>query len=225
MTTRHTQARQGRLAFAILVAIVIVSGAFLWTQGDLINPLQSTTLLMELSSGEAGFAMVGEEGTRPDAPTTTTEQSTTESTTIAAEAVEASPVEQMTLEAFTAELAAAGVDVEAVTATMTAEGRSLENLLAVVNSGRVSVADLAARLMGESSTATTTSEAEGTLPPGEGSSELLNLRWDELGSVAYDLWVILATTVLLIVISRPVGWLVNRLKSVTQSRVGHAVSS
>lgn len=219
MTTRHTQARQGRLAFAVLVAIVIVSGAFLWTQGDLINPLQSTTLLIELSSGEAGFAMVGEEGTRPEPPTTT------ESTTIAAEAVEASPVEQMTLEAFTAELAAAGVDVESVTATMTAEGRSLENLLAVVNSGRVSVADLAARLMGESSTVTTTSEAEGTLPPDEGSSELLNLRWDELGSVAYDLWVILATTVLLIVVSRPVGWLVNRLKSVTQSRVGHAVSS
>lgn len=224
MTRRHTQARQGRLAFAILVAIVIISGAFLWTQGDLISPLQSTTLLMELSSGEAGFAMVGEEGTRPEPPTTT-EQSTTESTTSVVEAVEASPVEQMTLEAFTAELAAAGVDVEAVTATMTAEGRSLENLLAVVNSGRVSVADLAARLMGESSTATTTSEAEGTLPPGEGSSELLNLRWDELGSVAYDLWVILATTVLLIVISRPVGWLVNRLKSVTQSRVGHSVSS
>lgn len=224
MNTRRTTSRQGRLAFVVLVAIVIVSGAFLWTQGDLINPLQSTTLLMELSSGEAGFAMVDEEGTRPEAPTTT-EQSTTESTTSAVEAVEASPVEQMTLEAFTAELAAAGVDVEAVTANMTAEGRSLENLLAVVNSGRVSVADLAARLMGETSTATTASEAEGTLPPGEGTSELLNLRWDELGSVAYDLWVILATTVLLIVVSRPVGWLVNRLKSVTQSRVGHAVSS
>lgn len=219
MNTRRATSRQGRLAFAILVAIVIVSGAFLWTQGDLISPLQSTTLLIELSSGEAGFAMVGEEGTRPEPPTTT------ESTTSVVESVDASPVEQMTLEAFTAELAAAGVDIQAVTATMTAEGRSLENLLAVVNSGRVSVADLAARLMGESSTATTTSEAEGTLPPGEGSSELLNLRWDELGSVAYDLWVILATTVLLIVVSRPVGWLINRLKSVTQSRVGHAVSS
>lgn len=225
MNTRRTQARQGGLAFAVLVAIVIVSGAFLWTQGDLISPLQSTTLLMELSSGEAGFAMVGETGTRTEAPTTTTtEQSTTESTTSAAEPVVASPVEQMTLETFTAELAAAGVDVEAVTANMTAEGRSLENLLAVVNSGRVSVADLAARLQGETNNAPT-SESEGTLPPGEGSSELLNLRWDELGSVAYDLWVILATTVLLIVVSRPVGWVVNRLKSVTQSRVGHAVSS
>lgn len=223
MNTRRTQARQGGLAFAVLVAIVIVSGAFLWTQGDLINPLQSTTLLIELSSGEAGFAMVGETGTRPEAPTTT-EQTTTESTTSAAEPVEASTVEQMTLETFTAELAAAGVDVEAVTANMTAEGRSLENLLAVVNSGRVSVADLAARLQGETNSAPT-SESEGTLPPGEGSSELLNLRWDELGSVAYDLWVILATTVLLIVVSRPVGWVVNRLKSVTQSRVGHAVSS
>jgi hypothetical protein len=224
MTTRRTQDRQGRLAFAILVAIVIVSGALLWTQGDLISPLQSTTLLIELSSGETGFAMVGEEGTRPDPPTTSSEQSTTESTTTAVEPDEASPAEQMTLEAFTAELAAAGVDVEAVTANMTAEGRSLENLLAVVNSGRVSVADLAARLQGETNSAPT-SESEGTLPSGEGSSELLNLRWDELGSVAYDLWVILATTVLLIVVSRPVGWVVNRLKSVTQSRVGHAVSS
>jgi len=85
MNTRRTTSRQGRLAFAVLVAIVIVSGAFLWTQGDLISPLQSTTLLIELSSGEAGFAMVGEEGTRPEPPTTT-EQSTTESTTSVVEA-------------------------------------------------------------------------------------------------------------------------------------------
>jgi hypothetical protein len=94
---------------------------------------------------------------------------------------------------------------------MNAQGRSLENLLSVVNSGRVTVAELAARLKGE-----TNSEAQEPPDAGgrEASMELLDIRWDEFGSVVYDLWFIVAVTVILIVIARPAGWLVNRVKRV-----------
>lgn len=80
----------------------------------------------------------------------------------------------------------------------------MANLLAVVNSGRVTVAELAARLKGVPAENTAPSAASA---PAEG---LLAIRWEELGSVAYDLWFILAVTVAVIVVARPIGWLVKR---------------
>ncbi|MBL8133279.1 MAG: hypothetical protein JNL42_15565, partial [Anaerolineae bacterium] len=134
----------------------------------------------------------------------------TESVTTAAETTTVTAAGAMTLDELTAQLAAAGVDVETVSAEMSAEGRSLENLLSVVNSGRVTVADLAARLNGE-----TTTEAQ--MPPSESSTLLLDLRWDELGSVAYNLWVMLAATLAVIVLARPAGWLGSRVKRAPQT--------
>jgi hypothetical protein len=216
---KRTNKRSGLRGFVILVAIVVISGAFLWSQGDLINPMQSTAMLISMSSGEAGFAMVGVDAPPRSAETTTaaedaavTETSTSESAS-AETAVETSTAETVaaatgtiTLEEFTIELTANGVDVEAVSATMSEGGRSLENLLTVVNSGRVTVADLATRLKGETNTEIIPTPEEGS------SAQLLDLRWDELGSVAYNLWFMLAITAVVIVLARPVGWLVNRIK-------------
>lgn len=192
--------------FFILLAVVIISGAVLWSQGDLVSPLQSTTMLISMSAGDGGFAMVGEErGTPPEAVQRDTGENDDETTVVQDAAARTAPAGTMTLETLTAELAAAGVDIEQVSATMSAEGRSLENLLAVVNSGRVTVAELAARLKGEAG-------GEVNQPLGEGSAGLLDIRWDEFGSVAYNLWFLLAAAVVVIVIARPIGWLVNRTK-------------
>lgn len=218
--------RRGLRGFILLIAVVVISGAFLYAQGDLQSPLQSTTLLLSMASGEEGFAMAGERPALPDSEAGTTGESAAEvdSAAVAAAAEDAAQTtgvamtamqtaaggaasSGMTLEQLTAELAAAGVDVEAVSAEMSAGGRSLENLLSVVNSGRVTVADLAARLNGE-----TTTEAQ--MPPSESSTSLLDLRWDELGSIAYNLWVMLAATLAVIVLGRPVGWLVSRVRRV-----------
>lgn len=194
---RSEKSRHSRRSFFILVVVVVLSGVLLWSQGDLRSPLQSTAMLIGLSAGEDGFAMVGEERRPPDMTARTTSAETNSAAPETASGT-------MTLETLTAELAAAGVDMEALSATMAAEGRSLENLLSVVNSGRVTVAELAARLNGDSTTI--------AAPPAEGSAALLDIRWEELGSVAYNLWFMLAATVIVIVIARPVGWLVNRLK-------------
>ncbi|MCB9450599.1 MAG: hypothetical protein H6672_04125 [Anaerolineaceae bacterium] len=214
--------RRSIRAFIILVAIVIGSGLILWSQGDLANPLEGITMLTGMSSSDAGFEMVGDRSAPPDSIVNTAAD--TGSTTITTSTASTAPVETasnqttttqtsdggMTLETFTAELAAAGVDVETVTANMAAEGRSLDNLLAVVNSGRVTVAELAARLNGE-----TTTEIQ-TVPI-EGGAESLDIRWEEIGSVAYNLWIILAATVIVIVVARPIGWFVNQLKRVQQT--------
>ncbi|HEX2908874.1 MAG TPA: hypothetical protein VHO69_18525 [Phototrophicaceae bacterium] len=214
---RSEKNKRNRRAFFILVLVVIVGGGWLWSQGELRNPLQSTAMLIGQSSGEAGFAMVGErpapgEMVASSETTANTDASSAAETVSVAEpaAVEAaaSSTGTMTLETLTAELAAAGVDIESVSATMAAEGRSLENLLSVVNSGRVTVAELASRLNGET-TSETTAAAQ---PPAASSTALLDIRWEELDSVAYNLWFMLAATVVVIVVSRPVGWLVNRIK-------------
>lgn len=220
MAQRAQKHRRSIRSFFILVAVVIVGGLVLWSQGDLISPVESTAMLIGMSSGESGFAMVGD---RPapsdqagnDTGTTTVAQTTQgETAGTAASTTETvtttTAAGTMTLETFTAELAAAGVDVEAISATMAAEGRSLENLLAVVNSGRTTVADLAARLNGESSTEIR------TVPENDSSDGLLDIRWDASGSVAYNLWVILAATVLVIVIARPIGWFVRQIKRAPQ---------
>ncbi|MCC6615107.1 MAG: hypothetical protein IT320_16640 [Anaerolineae bacterium] len=200
------KSRHGLLKLLVLVAIVVALGFALEQQGDLISPLQSTTLLMSLNSDEAGFAPDG------DAPALQADAESAAVTTDSAAQVSddsttATTTEAMTIETFTAELAAAGVDVEAVSASMSAEGRSLDNLLAVVNSGRVTVAELAARLNGE------TASTENSAPaPSSESDSLFNIHWEDFGSVLYDLWVILAATVIVIVLSRPASWLKNRLR-------------
>ncbi len=214
---RAQQRPRRLLGFAVLVIVVITSGVILASQGDLISPIQSTTMLISMASGDDSFAMVGDRSEPPNDA-----EASTETTVLTAEQPEAAAVDAesgvtettsegtMTLEEFTTELAAAGVDVESVSTTMSAEGRSLENLLAVVNSGRTSVAELAARLSGETTDATST---EGAQPPsGESSTSLIDFRWDEIGSVAYNLWVMLAATAAVIVIARPAGWIVNRIK-------------
>ncbi len=220
MARAQQRPRRRFLGFAVLVVLVITSGVILASQGDLISPIQSTTMLISMSSGEDGFAMVGDRPSPPDSAETITSAAEQPDASVAdtSAAVDESAVTEttsegtMTLEQFTAELAAAGVDVESVSATMSAEGRSLENLLAVVNSGRTTVADLAVRLSGATTDATSTS-AEGAQPlSGESSTSLIDFRWDEIGSVAYNLWVMLAATVAVIVIARPAGWLVNRIK-------------
>ncbi len=213
--TALKKTRRTRRAFYILVAVVIISGLALWSHGDLRSPVQSTAMLIDLSSSDAGFAMAGERGAPPDmaassetsssvaaAPEAEAANTATTDTTATTTAMTTGT---MTLETLTAELAAAGVDVETLSTTMAAEGRSLENLLSVVNSGRVTVAELAARLNGES---TESSPQQ----PAEGSTSLLDIRWEEIGSVAYNLWFMLAATVAVIVVARPVGWLVNRVK-------------
>jgi hypothetical protein len=219
--TRKNPARGGLRGFLILTIIVVLSGALLWSQGDLISPVQSTNMLLSLSSGEAGFAMAGEGRQMPPASASTT---TTADTTVAVTTTTTTSTGSMTLDEFTAALSAAGVDVEAVAATMSAEGRSLDNLLAVVNSGRTTVAELATRLQASASgqttsvsTTTTTSSTVGQPPIGERdeSNGLLNFQWNALGSVAYNLWFILVTTILVILAGRPVGWLVNRMNNRT----------
>ncbi len=229
---RSTQKRSGIRGFVILTLIVALLGGYLWSQGDLISPVQSTTLLVSVSSGDSGFAMVGERGTLPDASAETTVDTgavASDSTAIET-AAEAAPVAEtvaqdttttevttLTMDEFVAQLAAAGVDVDTVSATMSAEGRSLDNLLAVVNSGRTTVADLATRLSGQTTqldTGSTESTEETPSAPAEdgGSTSLLDFRWEELGSVAYNLWFMLAITIFVIVLGRPIGWLINRLK-------------
>ncbi len=206
ITGRSEQNHRHNLrAFIILVAVVIVGGLILWSQGDLINPLEGTLMLIDTSSGRGAIA---EE----------TENSPVGAAASAPErAAVAEPVSEptadhavvttgtMTLEALTAELATAGVDVEAVSATMKAQGRSLESLLSVVNSGRVTVAELATRLKVESA-------GDSQAPAAEDSSELQDIQWDEFGSVVYNLWFILAVTAAIIVIARPAGWLVKQIK-------------
>lgn len=191
-------------SFALLVIIVAVMGGTLWWQGDLISPVENTRLLVNVSSDGNGFAMVGEaEAARDSAPEPSTiVETTAPETTI----VEETPVvATMTMEEFVAALTAEGVDMDAVNATMTEGGRSLDNLLAVVNSGRVTVTDLALRLKGEAPTSINPVSAE-TAP------SRYAIHWEELGSVVYDLWVMLAVTAALIVVARPVGWLVKRVK-------------
>lgn len=200
----------GIRGFVVLVAVVILGGIVLWSHGDLISPLQSSALLLSLSGSEPGFAMVGEarEAPAPAAASADTSQAAAEDASLV---IETAPAAPMTLETLAAELSAAGVDITALTAQMNAEGRGLENLLAVVNSGRVTVAELAARLQNTQNAPA----AEAQVPPSEVSAAetgLFDLRWEEIGSVAYDLWFMLAMTVVVIVVARPVGWLVNRLR-------------
>lgn len=50
-------------------------------------------------------------------------------------------------------------------------------------------------------------------PEGDGeTTSLLSFSWDQIGNVFYNLWVMLAATVVVIVVSKPVGWVVKRLK-------------
>jgi len=233
----HTaKKRSGIRGFIVLTLIVAVLGGYLWSQGDLISPMETTSMLVNVSSGEAGFAMVGERGTPPDMAASTDVDTTVAAETAADTAVpaetnstvataaeastDATSTTALTMDEFVAQLAAAGVDVDAVTASMSAEGRSLDNLLAVVNSGRTTVADLAVRLSGQTVVRDTGSTEDSTAtaaPTGGagGSTSLFDLRWDEIGSVAYNLWFILAVTIVVIVVGRPVGWLINRLKRTT----------
>jgi len=224
MARSTTNKRHRIRGFLILVAIIVIGGFALQHSGDLATPLQSTLMMINLASGDEGFAMVGEGVMPPDgaevaavdgSDTTTSagqdeavaQMASSDSAPIDA-ASEETATGTVTLEALTAELAAAGVDVEALAATMTEEGRSLGDLLAVVNSGRTTVADLAARLSGDGTSEATDETAP---PPGEDTG-LLDIRWDEFGSVVYDLWLFLAVTAVVIVVARPVGWLVNRTK-------------
>ena len=214
--TQHNR-RHNLRGFLILVAVVVIGGVILWSQGELINPLESTELLLNVSAGTSGFVMVGGEQAQPDTSAVSSQSGTSTSAEnpTKVETVEnpsgdqAAATEPMTLETFTAQLAAAGVDVDAVSADMKAQGRSLDNLLVVVNSGRVTVADLATRLKGESNNAPQPAAESGDRAISTG---LLDIHWDELGSVAYDVWYMLAVTVVVIIIARPVGWLVNHLK-------------
>ncbi|MCA9904444.1 MAG: hypothetical protein KC547_11355 [Anaerolineae bacterium] len=194
--------------FLVLVAIVLALGLVLQQQGNLISPLQSTAMLMNLSSGEAGVVPVREEPASVEDAASTTDSTAQTS----ADSTVAMTTSTLTLEEFTAELAAAGVDVDAVSASMSAEGRSLDNLLSVVNSGRVTVAELAARLNGESASTETPESA-----PTASTTSLFDIHWEDFGSVLYDLWVILAMTVIVIILARPAGWLTNRLRRATSA--------
>lgn len=224
-----TKKRSGIRGFIVLTFIVAVLGGYLWSQGDLISPMETTSMLINISSGEAGFALVGERGAPPDMVASTDSDTTVAAETAAdTSAAAAVPAETnttvaaasttaLTMDEFVTQLAAAGVDVDAVTASMSVEGRSLDNLLAVVNNGRTTVADLAVRLSGQTVVRDTgsTEDSTATAAPTDragGSTSLFDLRWDEIGSVAYNLWFILAVTIFVIVVGRPVGWLINRLK-------------
>ena len=209
MTPRRKNKANTR-SFLILVASIVIIGGYLWSQGELISPLKNTNLIMSLSAQDDGFRAVGDAPAQPAAQAESAEPVSAEETNTTAETVqedtEEEPViEQMTMEDLLAELVAQGVDIEAVTAEFEAEGRSLENLLPVVNSGRVSVEELAIRLRGET-------PDYGQPPVEEDHSILSDIHWEELGSVIYDFWIILVVTLLVIVFGRPFGWLMKQLK-------------
>jgi hypothetical protein len=206
----NRKSKNNVLKFLVLGGIVLVLGLVLQRQGNLISPLESTTMLMNLSSGEAGFALGDRTRGSGEAPPNTSGETNT-ATTPNDLAAKTAPTVKLTMETFTAQLAAAGVDVSAVSASMSAEGRSLDNLLTVVNSGRVSVADLAARLKGENANG----EQPPTSGPESGSQSLFDFHWEDFGSVLYDLWVILAVTLVVIVLERSASWLKNRLHRAT----------
>jgi hypothetical protein len=88
------------------------------------------------------------------------------------------------------------------------------------------VAELATRLNGESnnSEGSTSTDTEGN-ERDEGSTGLLNIQWNDIGSVAYDLWMMLAMTVVVIVLGRPVGWLVNQIKQAQRKTSRQAAAS
>lgn len=52
----------------------------------------------------------------------------------------------------------------------------------------------------------------GEMPEGGGTMEFWNIQWDSIGNVFYNLWVMLTTTVIMIVIARPIGYLVKHIK-------------
>jgi hypothetical protein len=240
--------RRGIRSFILLLVVVLIGAAALQQSGYLETPLQSALMIVNLASGSDNFAMAGEDRLPPPNMSATTTDTDADSDDVAEASVQTASTDDdsddvaeasvqtastssiststqattgtLTLDAFTAELAAAGVDVNTLSATLAEQGRSFDDMLAVVNSGRISVADLAARLNAESSgTATTTTATTTTDAPPErdgdeaGSAGLLSsIRWDEFGSVLYDLWFFLAVTAAVIVIARPIGWLVNHFR-------------
>lgn len=48
---------------------------------------------------------------------------------------------------------------------------------------------------------------------GGGSMNFWNIQWQDIGSVFYNIWLMLAATVAVIVIARPIGWLMKRFKA------------
>ena len=212
---RSQQTRRNRRGFLILVAVVLVGGLILSSHGDLTNPLETTLLQLNLSSQGDGFTMIGG-GPPSSVPSGASSESNSAANGVSASepaAVPASTGGTMTLATLTAELAATGVDVSAVAASMSAEGRSLDNLVNVVNSGRVTVAELATRLKGETAGAGEAQEPSSEGATGRGQSAgLLDVRWDAIGSVAYDLWFILAVTAAVITIRYSIDWLISRFK-------------
>lgn len=208
----RTRKKHNTRNFVILIAIVLIIGVILWMQGDLINPVQNTASLMNTSPEDGGFAMVGDQQTSPEhsESASVTDNGNEASTGTGNTVVVTNTAGQMSKETLIAELTAAGVDVNSVTANLNAQGKSLDNLLVVVNSGRVTVDELAMRLNGETPNDTQS-------PSREGRNPLLDLHWEEFGGVVFDLWFILVVTILVIILARPVGWLVKQIKQIPRT--------
>lgn len=92
------------LHVALHSAVVVVGGVWLGWQGDLISPVETTTLVVGLAMGDGGLAQPAEEAAAP-APAETASAA-------------ARPDPALTLDTFMAALAAEGVDVEQVSADM-----------------------------------------------------------------------------------------------------------
>ena len=209
MTRFEQRHRHQRRDFFIFTAAVIISGLLLWSQGYLISPFEGTLLLLNTAADANSLAEETDSSTADSGTISPTERGAVSQPAVEPTAAHGEVPGTMTLEALSTELTAAGVDVEALSADLTTQGRSLETLLTVVNTGRVTVAELATRLIADS--AATTEDQ-----PAEVNSELESIQWDEFGSIVYDLWLMLAATIVVIVIARPAGWLAHALKRRTK---------
>ncbi len=73
--------------------------------------------------------------------------------------------------------------------------------------------------------ATNAEEAMPALPDGgerpdheavTGWQQYVKFAWDDIGGVFYNLWMILALTVGVIVVARPIGWIIKTMKKFTK---------
>lgn len=55
-------------------------------------------------------------------------------------------------------------------------------------------------------------------------ADYFDFSWDDIGSVVYNAWMMLALTVAVIVIARPIGWVVKTAKRVTNRQPNRAAA-
>lgn len=144
MAQKRGKNQYGIRTFIILLVVVIAGGVFLWTQGSLTAPLETTSMILSTSQGsEDGFAMAPPEGDK----------------------------------GFT---------------MVAPEGETNQTSTGIENGRPERHAD-----------------------DGDASS-LIDFKWSAFSDVLYNLWVMLVATVFVVVIAKPTGWIVKRIKQPRQ---------